>query len=143
MAGRKKKARKKLKELEAVLSEYADQAPDSSDVEEWRDQLLSKLPDKKELVGYKDDLVDALPSKKELKKLRNTLIDELPDSVVDKLPVEKSSKFGAVKKIAVVGIAAAAVGALVAFVRAKLADDSTPPYNPPPPPPAAATTSPN
>ncbi|WP_293785572.1 hypothetical protein [uncultured Aeromicrobium sp.] len=104
-----------------------------------RDQvedLAGHLPDKKELLELRGEVMDRLPDKSELLAMRDQLIDRLPDDVSDRLPVEtkKKKRFAGVRKVALVGLLAAAVGGVVAFLKAKADDAQVPPYTPPPAP---------
>ncbi|MBM9463730.1 hypothetical protein JL108_09735 [Aeromicrobium sp. YIM 150415] len=100
------------------------------------EELAGHLPDREEFADLRDQVVDRLPDKKELVSLRDQLIDRLPDDVSDRLPVEtkKKKRFKAVRRLAVVGLVAAGIGGVVAYLKAKADDAQVPPYTPPPSP---------
>lgn len=91
-----------------------------------RDQVADKLPDVK-LPDVK--LPDVkLPDVDDVTHLRDQVLaavaEKLPDDVADRLPVKKRrSALGTVRNVVAVTLLAAVVGAVVAYVRAQLADE--------------------
>lgn len=113
------------KSVKDHVDSVVEQLPDKSELLDLKDQLAERLPDKAEWLSLRDELLQRLPDKSELLDLRDDLVEKLPDPVVDKLPVEKKSRFAGVKKFALVGLVTAGIAGVVAFVKAKMADEPT------------------
>ncbi|WP_313405463.1 hypothetical protein [Aeromicrobium sp.] len=141
------------KSVKSHVDTVVDQLPDKSELLDLKEQLVDRLPDRNEWMALRDELLQRLPDKSELLDLRDGLVEKLPDPVVDKLPVEKKKRFAGVKKVALVGLVTAGIAGVVAFVKAKMADEPTytaSTYTAPaaptstvnPPPPTSTTTPP-
>lgn len=113
------------KSVKDHVDTVVEQLPDASELRDLRDQLVERLPDRAEWLALRDDLMEKLPDKTELLDLRDNLVDKLPDEVSDKLPIEKRQRFRGLRKVAFVGLLTAGIAGVVAFFKARSADQPT------------------